>query len=72
MDDDLSDGGKGKFEQHLAAGARQSEKRRRFVQARTNWTGPVGDKGNTTSDSELMLTYRTDGTGNLIGPKRRS
>ncbi|AST90426.1 hypothetical protein BC6307_03630 [Sutcliffiella cohnii] len=61
-----------KFEPDLATGARQLEKRRRFDQARTNWTVPVGDKGNTASESELMLTYRTDGMGSLIGPKRRS
>jgi hypothetical protein len=41
------------------------------VQRRTDWRAPAWDKGNTTNESELMLTYRKEGDRNPLGAGRK-
>ncbi|MCB5239795.1 hypothetical protein, partial [Niallia circulans] len=42
------------------------------VYRRTNWKSFDRDKGNTVNESELMLTYRREEIGSLLGDRRWS
>src|SRR5699024_11466686 len=57
------------------------KKAKALVQRRMDWTAPEGDKGNTKSESDSMLTYRTEAqevrysfsaAAGLIGADRKS